>query len=48
MEEDEPALRGLAKECRGVKEAIRYYALHAVSEGQSVPLVAKIFCVSEA
>lgn len=47
MEEDEPLLRKHAKECRDAKEHDRYLALHAVSEGYAVPLVAKIFCVDE-
>ena len=47
LEEDEPLLRKHAKECRDAKEQNRYLALHAVSEGYAVPLVAKIFCVDE-
>ena len=47
LEEDRPLLQKLAKECKDAKECIRYLALHAVSEGYEVSLVAKIFCVDE-
>jgi len=47
LEEDEQALRELAKSCRDAKEKMRYLALHALSIGQPVALVAKIFCVDE-
>jgi transposase len=45
LEEDEPLLRQHAKECRDVKEAIRYYALHTLSEGKTITEVAGIFLV---
>ena len=47
LEEDRPLLHKLAKECKDAKEQNRYLALHAVSEGHEVSLVAKIFCVDE-
>ena len=47
LEEDEPLLRRLAKECKDAKEHDRYLALHAVSVGKEVSLVAEIFCVDE-
>ena len=47
MEEDEPLLRRHAKECKDVREQNRYLALHAVSAGKEVSLVAEIFCVDE-
>ena len=47
LEEDGPLLLKLAKECKGAKEHDRYLALHAVSEGYGIQLVAKIFCVDE-
>lgn len=47
LEEDEPLLRKHAKECKDVKEQNRYLALHALSEGYGILLVAKIFCVDE-
>ena len=47
LEEDRPLLHKLAKECKDAKEQSRYLALHAVSEGYEVSLVAKIFCVDE-
>jgi len=47
LEEDEPLLRKLAKECKEAKEHDRYLALHAVSVGKEVSLVAEIFCVDE-
>ena len=47
LEEDRPLLQKLAKECKDAKEYWRYLALHAVSEGHEVSLVAKIFCVDE-
>lgn len=45
LEEDEPLLRQYAKECRDVKEAIRYYALHAISRGKSITDTAELFLV---
>ena len=47
LEEDRPLLQKLAKECKDAKECIRYFALHAVSEGYEVSAVAEIFCVDE-
>ncbi|MCL5105930.1 MAG: IS630 family transposase [Candidatus Marsarchaeota archaeon] len=47
LEEDRPLLQKLAKECKNAKEYGRYLALHAISEGFEVSLVAKIFCVDE-
>ena len=47
LEDDEPLLHKHAKECKDAKEQNRYLALHAVSEGYAVSLVAKIFCVDE-
>jgi transposase len=45
LEEDEQALRKLAKSCRDAKEQNRYLALHAISIGKSIGLVADVFCV---
>ncbi len=45
LEEDEPLLRQRAKECKDAKENIRYYALHAVSRGDSVTDTAERFLV---
>lgn len=45
LEEDEPLLRQRAKECKDAKEAVRYYALHAISEGKTITEVASIFLV---
>jgi hypothetical protein len=47
LEEDEPLLRKRAKECKEIREQNRYLALHAVSVGEGVPLVAEIFCINE-
>ena len=47
LEEDGPLLLRRAKECKEAREHDRYLALHAVSEGYEIPLVAKIFCVDE-
>ncbi len=48
LEEDEQALRKLAKSCRDAKEHDRYLALHALSINKPVSLVAEIFCVDRA
>lgn len=45
LEEDEPLLLERAKKCKETREHDRYLALHAVSLGEEVSLVAKIFCV---
>jgi putative transposase len=45
LEEDEPLLRKLAKECDDAEETVRYYALHAISTGDSVTDTAKRFLV---
>lgn len=45
LEEDEQALRQLAKSCRVAKEQNRYLALHALSINKPVELIAEIFCV---
>jgi transposase len=45
LDEDGPLLLELAKKCKNAKEHNRYLALHAVSEGYEIPLIAKIFCV---
>ena len=45
LEEDEPLLRQRAKECRDAKEVVRYYALHAVSKGDSITDTAERFLV---
>jgi transposase len=45
---DEGLLRMLAKKCKDVREKVRYLALHALSRGYTVSLVAEIFCVDEA
>lgn len=45
LEEDEQALRKLAKSCRDAKVQNRYLALHALSINKPVSLVAEIFCV---
>jgi len=45
LEEDEQALRKLAKSCRDAKVQNRYLALHALSINKPVELVAEIFCV---
>ncbi|MDE1864692.1 MAG: helix-turn-helix domain-containing protein, partial [Candidatus Micrarchaeota archaeon] len=45
LEEDEPLLRKLAKECDNAEENVRYYALHAISTGDSVTDTAKRFLV---
>ncbi len=45
LEEDEQALRKLAKSCRDAKVQNRYLALHALSITKPVSLVAEIFCV---
>lgn len=47
LEEDESLLLKRAKECKDLKEHERYLALHAVSVGKEVSLVAEIFCVSD-
>ena len=47
LEEDEPLLLKRAKECKEAREQNRYLALHAVSVGKEVSLVAEIFCVDE-
>jgi len=48
LEEDEQALRKLAKSCRDAKVQNRYLALHALSINKPVELVAEIFCVDRA
>lgn len=45
MEEDELLLRKLAKDCDDAEENLRYYALHAVSTGDSITDTAKRFLV---
>ena len=45
LEEDEPLLRKLAKECDDAEEKVKYYALHAISVGDSVADTAKLFLV---
>ncbi len=45
LEEDEPLLRKLAKECDDAEETVRYYALHSISRGKSVTETADIFLV---
>jgi transposase len=45
LEEDEPALRKLAKSTRDANARVRYLALHALSIHKPVSLVAEIFCV---
>ncbi len=45
LEEDEPLLRKLAKECDDAEEKMRYYALHAVSKGKPIIEVAELFLV---
>ena len=47
LEKDGPLLLELATKCKEAKEYGRYLALHAVSLGKEVPLVAEIFCVDE-
>ena len=47
LEEDESLLLKRAKECKETKEHDRYLALHAISVGKEVSLVAEIFCVDE-
>lgn len=45
LEEDEPLLRKLAKDCDDAEENVRYYALHAISTGDSITDTAKRFLV---
>lgn len=45
LEEDEPLLRQKAKDCKDAEEKIRYYALHAVSRGDSITETAERFLV---
>jgi transposase len=45
MEEDEQLLRTLAKSCKDARVQNRYLALHALSIGKPVELIAEIFCV---
>jgi len=45
LEEDEPLLRKLAKECDDAEENVRYYALHSISRGKSATETADIFLV---
>ncbi len=45
LENDEPILRKLAKECNNAEENVRYYALHALSTGDSITDTAKRFLV---
>ena len=45
LEEDESLLRQKAKECENAEEKIRYYALHAISVGDSITDTADIFLV---
>jgi transposase len=45
LEEDEQALRKLAKSCKDANAKVRYLALHALSIKKPVQLVADIFCV---
>ena len=47
LEEDRLLLQKLAKGCKDAKGHDRYLALHAVSKGYEVSLVAEIFCVDE-
>lgn len=47
FEGDEQLLRELATNCRDAKEKVRYFALHALCKGCTVPLVSEIFCVEE-
>ena len=47
FEADEQLLRTLARQCKDAKEKIRLLALHALSIGKSLNLVAEIFCVDE-
>jgi transposase len=48
LQGDEGLLRTLAKKCKDTREKIRYLALHALSKGYTVSLVAEVFCVDEA
>lgn len=45
LEEDEHALRELAKKCKDASAKVRYLALHALSIHKPVSLIAEIFCV---
>lgn len=47
LEADKRLLRSLARECKDAKEKTRLLALHAISIGKSLSLVAEIFCVDE-
>lgn len=48
LEEDERALRELAKSCKDATAKVRYLALHAVSISQPISLISEIFCVDRA
>ncbi len=45
LEEDEALLRRKAKECRNPNEKMRYFALHAISIGDTLSDTAKRFLV---
>src|SRR3989338_5631143 len=45
LEEDEQALRKLAKSCKDANARVRYLALHPLSINKPVQMVAEIFCV---
>jgi len=47
LEQDESVLRELSKSCKDAREKVRLLALHALSKGHAVSLVAEIFCVDE-
>lgn len=47
LEGDETVLRNLARNCKDAKEKMRLFALHAISIGKPLNLVAEIFCVDE-
>ena len=47
LEQDESVLRELSKSCKDAREKVRLLALHALSKGHGVSLVAEIFCVDE-
>ncbi|MEM3564636.1 MAG: helix-turn-helix domain-containing protein [Candidatus Jordarchaeaceae archaeon] len=48
LQGDKGLLQMPAKKCKDAREKIRYLALHAISKGYTVSLVAEIFCVDEA
>lgn len=45
LRDDEPLLRQKVKECKNAEEKIRYYALHAVSNGDSITETADRFLI---